>query len=222
VTPMLIIVTGMHREARIVGGGGVVVVAGGSNADLADRIAAFTPGASAVLSIGIGGGLAPDLPTGAVVIATDVVSSSACLPADMRWRGDIARRLPDATAGTIAGSDTIVREPSRKAALHRETGAVLVDMESHVGARVAAAHRIPFAALRVVSDSARRTLPPAVLSAIGRDGRLKLGAVLGSIASRPGQIPGLINAARDSRRALASLRRCVALLGGGFACPYLG
>ena len=219
---MLIIVTGMHREALVVGGGGKVVVSGGDTTGLASKIEAAACGAHAVLSVGIGGALAPGLATGAVVIATDIVSNGGRLPADTRWRNDIAERLPDAVAGVIAGSDAIVREPSAKAALHRETGAVLVDMESHIAARVAAAHDLPFAAFRVVSDDAGQTLPSAVVGAIGPDGRLRLGAVLRSIAAKPGQIPGLVRTARDSRRAMASLRRCVTLLGAGFACPYLG
>ncbi|TWT00731.1 phosphorylase [Reyranella sp. CPCC 100927] len=219
---MLIVVTGMHREALVVGQGGTVVVAGGSNASLAGRIEAAARGARAVLSIGIGGGLTRGLPAGVIVIARDVVWNDERFLADTRWRQDLAARLPDARTDTIAGSDGVVTTPAAKAALHRATGAALVDMESHVAARTAAACDLPFAALRVISDSADRTLPPAALVAIGPDGKLKLGAVLRSIAARPGQIAGLIRTGRDNRRAMASLGRCAALLGPGFACPYLG
>jgi hopanoid-associated phosphorylase len=220
---MLIIVTGMHREALVVGRDGEVVIAGGDNAGLAGRIdAAARRGGRAILSVGIGGGLVPGLPVGQAIIATDVVSGGTWRATDTRWRDEITARLPHAAAGVIAGSDRIVAEPAAKAALHRETGAVLVDMESHVAAQAAAARGLPFAALRVVSDDSGHALPPAALAAIGPDGRIRLGAVLGSVLARPGQIPGLIRTARDSARAMASLRRCSALLGGGFACPYLG
>ncbi len=220
---MLIIVTGMQREARIVGRDGEVLVAGGDNAGLAARIeTAARRGGRAVISIGIGGGLHPGLAVGQAVIATEVVSGSARRDADTSWRDAIATRLPDAVADAIAGSDRIVAEPAAKAALRRASGAVLVDMESHLAAQVAAACGLPFAALRVVSDDAEHALPPAALVAIGSDGGVKAGAVLRSLAARPGQIPGLIRTARDSARAMASLRRCSALLGGGLACPYLG
>ena len=220
---VLVIVTGMHREALVVGRGGEVVVSGGDNTGLAAKIEAVARrGARAVLSIGIGGGLVASLSIGRAIIADAVVSNGTQLPTDERWRHDIAARLPDSVTGTIAGSDSIVSAPAAKGALHRATEAVLVDMESHIAAHTAAALALPFAALRVVSDSAGDTLPPAALTAIGPDGRLRLGAVLRSIAVQPGQIPGLMRTARDSRRAMASLGRCAALLGPGFACPYLG
>jgi len=221
---LLIIVTGMHREATIVGhGAGTVVVSGGDNTRLAAKIEAVARrGARAVLSIGIGGGLAPGLSIGRAVIADAVVSNGTRLPTDERWRRDIGAHLPDAATGTVAGSDSIVSTPAAKAALRGATEAVLVDMETHIAARTAAALALPFAALRVVSDGVDDALPPAALTAIGPDGRLRLGAVLRSIAAQPGQIPGLIRTARNSRHAMASLGRCAALLGPGFACPYLG
>lgn len=220
---MLVVVTGMHREALIVARGGEVVVSGGDSAGLADRIeAAAGRGARAVLSVGVGGGLLPDLPIGRAVIASDVVSGGVRWPADPRWRDALAARLTDATTAIIAGSDRIVGDPAAKAALHRETGAAVVDMESHVAARVAADRRLPFAALRVISDDATHRLPQAVYGAIGPQGKLRLGAVLRSLAAAPAQLPGLVRTARHDRRAMERLRRCVALLGAGFACPYLG
>ena len=43
-----------------------------------------------------------------------------------------------------------------KAALRATTGADAVDMESHIAARYAEQHSLPFAALRVISDPAHR------------------------------------------------------------------
>lgn len=218
---MLVLVTGMKREAKRIGRGNQVVVSGGDNTALASRIAAATSDARALLSIGIGGGLAPELPVGAIVIATELVWGSERLPTDSAWRTALVNRLPHATTGPIAGSDTIVATPTAKSALHRKTGALLADMESHIAARVAAKRDLPFAALRVVSDDATHTLPPAVFGAIGPDGNLRLGAVLWSLAADSAQIPALIRTARDTDRAMTELHRCSDLLGNGFACPYL-
>jgi adenosylhomocysteine nucleosidase len=220
---MLVLVTGMQREAKIVGRGADVVVSGGDNAGLERKIeTAMARGARAILSIGIGGGLVHDQPVGAVVVASEVVWNGTRLQSDEKWRNELGQRLTDAVTGAIAGSDRIVAEPGAKAALRRETGALLVDMESHIAARVAAEHNLPFAALRVVSDGAQQNLPPAAFGAVGKDGELNLGAVLRSIAANPAQIPALIRTARDSNHATASLLRCFNLLGAGFACPYLG
>jgi hypothetical protein len=80
-------------------------------------------------------------------------------------------------------------------------------MESHHLARAALTARRPFAALRAVSDPVDRALPPLAADALGPDGRPRTGAVLAGLARRPGQLPALLAAARDSAAALAALRR---------------
>ena len=55
--------------------------------------------------------------------------------------------------------DHAVATAEGKADLYRRSGAFLVDMESHIAARLAHARDVPFAALRVVADPAERTLP---------------------------------------------------------------
>ena len=220
---MLLVVTGMQREARIVGRGGEVIVSGGDVASLAEKIErAVAKGARAIVSAGICGGLSPALRVGSAVIANAVFTNGVPALADARWAEGLASRLPHAMRGAIAGSDMIIAAAADKAALHRLTGALAADMESHVAARVATAHGLPFAALRVVSDAADQSLPPAVAHALGPDGRPRIGAVLASVAARPVQIPALIRTARDSERALAELLRCLDRLGVAFACPYLG
>ncbi len=220
---MLVIVTGMQREARIVGRGGEAVISGGDVSGLAEKIErAVSRGARAVVSAGICGGLAPTLGVGGIVIADAVVANDLRIPVDARWADELASRLPHATRGALAGSDCIVAAAADKAALHSATGALAADMESHVAARVAAAHGLAFAALRVVSDVADQSLPPAVARALGPDGRPRIGAVLASVAARPGQIPALIRTARDSERAFGELLRSLDRVGVAFACPYLG
>ena len=95
-------------------------------------------------------------------------------------------------------------------------------MESYIAARIAAAHELPFAALRVISDGAMHSLPPVVRDAIGDDGKVRIGIVLRSLAANPAQLPGVLRIARNSDKALTSLLRCLDLLGASFACPYLG
>ena len=220
---MLVIVTGMQREARIVGRGGETVISGGDVTGLAGKIErAIAAGARAVISAGICGGLSSDLTVGSLVIADTIVAEGERIGADARWADELAALLPHATRGTIAGSDTIVAAAADKAALQRATGALAADMESHVAAQVATAHGLPFAALRVVSDAADQSLPPAVANALRPDGTPRLGAVLASVAAHPAQIPALIRTARDSERAFGELLRCLDRVGVAFACPYLG
>lgn len=124
----------------------------------------------------------------------------------------LARHLPNAHRGTIIGSDTIIASALEKAALYAKTGAVAVDMESHIAARVAERHNLPFAILRTISDTADHALPPAALVGMKADGGVALGAVLASLTRNPAQLPALIRTGRDAGAAFASLRRAVAAL----------
>ena len=220
---MLVVVTGMRREARIVEQCGEIVVAGGDNAALADKIeTAVGHGARAIISFGICGGLAPSLSVGGIVIGTAIAWNDSRLQTDERWQSALSARIPNAVRNVIAGTNSVLAGAEEKAALFRRSGAIAADMESHVVARAAAAHNLPFAALRVVSDGAGDVLPPAVRSAIGPNGEVRIGMVLRSVAATPSQIPGLIRTARDSSQAFAGLLRCRNLLGIGLGCPYLG
>src|SRR5258708_33744560 len=67
--------------------------------------------------------------------------------------------------GGLAGVEQVIAATAGKAALHSETGAAAVDMESHIAAAYAAAAGIPFAALRVISDPPSPSPPALATSA---------------------------------------------------------
>lgn len=90
-----------------------------------------------VISAGFAGGLDPRLVRGDTVVAE--------LPAPGPRR-IISRPLP-------------VETPAEKAALHRETGAQAVDMETETIAAACAAAEVPVLAIRTISDAAGSALP---------------------------------------------------------------
>jgi hypothetical protein len=116
----------------------------------------------------------------------------------------------------------MVSEATQKAALHRTTGSLLVDMESHIVARVAGRHRLPFAAARVISDAAHRTLPPAARVGMKSDGGMDLPAVLRSLLANPGQLPALIWTGLEAERGFRALLRGYRCLGPRLGGPDLG
>jgi adenosylhomocysteine nucleosidase len=116
----------------------------------------------------------------------------------------------------VAGVGAPVASAAAKAELHRATGAAAVDMESLTAGRFALERRTPFAILRAVADPADRDLPRLVLGAVDSNGRIKAAAVFGELVRSPGQLSGLIAAARDSRAAFRALGRCRGLLPGLF------
>jgi hopanoid-associated phosphorylase len=216
-------IVGLKREAAIVAGPQVVPVIAGNSGVLRQRIlSVLNPRVRGIISIGIAGALSPQLEAGDCVIASTVVAKNARYDTDNGWTMQLRRALPDPRVAPIAGADGIAATVEDKAALYRETGADAVDMESHIAAAVAKENGLPFAALRVISDRADHTLPPAALAAMNPNGGIAFGRVLKSIAFRPAQIPALMRTSRESEKAFAALLRCRDVLGPGLGCPYLG
>jgi hypothetical protein len=122
----------------------------------------------------------------------------------------------------LAGVETAVLSPSDKRALRSATGALAVDMESHVAAAFAAQHGLPFAAVRVVCDPAHRALPDLVATAMRPDGEVNLSGVFKSLWQRPIQLFAMPRLAHDAAEGFRALRRCRDLLGHGFGMHDLG
>ena len=205
----LLVATGLKREAQILGGPGVVAIPGGGRAEALEAalLAEAEQGASVVLSLGIAGALAEGLSPGEWVVAEAVIVAGERVATDPRWREQLLARLPGARTGAFLGSDVMLTEAAEKRRAHAETGALAVDMESHVAARVALKLGLPFAAARVISDAADRSLPAAVKQGMRPDGGMALGPVLAALARDPRQLPGLIRTGLDARRAFQALAR---------------
>src|SRR5262245_34510875 len=128
--------------------------------------------------------------------------------------------LPGAFHAQVAGANEMVQSPREKWQLYDETGAAAVDMESHIAAEIAAEHRIPFAACRVILDDAHRILPPAATLGLRRDGTPNIPAILRSVWQNPAQLPDLMRVARDHHVAGRALRSGRKQLGIGLGFPY--
>lgn len=218
---MIVAVTGLDREARVIARPEIITVVGGGDRCALDvRIRkALEAGARRILSIGVCGALSPTLRVGDCVVATEVVAGTERFATNADWTRELTAQIPGSRLGVLAGSDTIVGSRTDKQRLHGETTAVAVDMESHVAAKVAREHALPFAALRVVSDSHRQSLPPAALVAMSQHGKIDVRAVLRSLAWRPTQIPALIRTAWEAEKAFQALIRCRHVLGAPVALP---
>ena len=205
----ILAVSGLASETRIARGPGVVGLAGGGDTT---RLAALIEdavrgGVSALISFGIAGGLEPGLAPGTIMIAGAIRDGATRFTADAAWVASLAHALPQARVAEIAGVDEAVCDIRSKVELRARTGAQAVDMESHIVGRLATRHRLPFTALRIVSDPAERALPAAALAGMRPDGSTDIGAVLLSLAREPRQLPGLIRTALDFRAALKALQQ---------------
>ncbi|AJP59527.2 hypothetical protein UC34_07365 [Pandoraea vervacti] len=226
----IIVVTGMPFEARIARGDGVRVVCA-QNHTLGDALEAAIArdGARGLVSFGTAGGLIPGVKPGQWVIAhkvLDMPQQGGAFLTSIAWAEALRRAMPGALRADVAGVTAPVVSAADKAALFRESGAAAADMESHIVARVAQAHGLPFVVARVVIDPAERSLPPAALAGMRSDGSTDIFGVLRSLVGNPFQLPALLRVGQDAGRAKQAMkfgRQVVALkLGEGFGAKAAG
>lgn len=212
----MIAVVGMAFEARIAARLGVPVVCGGDGTHLERSLArAMAAGCKGLISFGVAGGLAPELTPGTCIVGSSVIDDGEERPTDVRWAQRLRRIIPDTVYGPLLGVRQPVAFSADKRALHQKTGAVGVDMESHVVARAAAHHGVPLAVIRVVVDPVERTIPRSALAGTRPDGTINPLGVARSLMRHPGDLYGLVRMSLDARAARATLVRSSALLGPG-------
>lgn len=211
----VIALVGLAFEARIVAGPGVLVICRGK-CPIADIMpGAVRNGCRGMISFGVAGGLSPALEAGDCVVASAVIDATGSHPTDPTWSRKLLDTIPAAHHAPILGVNAIVPDPAAKRRLRAATGAAAVDMESHLVARLATAHGLAFAAVRVIVDPADRAVPPAARVAMATDGSTDLASMLWEIAARPSQLAALLRIAADAyvaRSALARLRQVLVLV----------
>ena len=218
----VVAVSGLAFEASIAAGTGVRVVKASDRRVLLPALReAVANGSQGIVSFGVAGGLDPDLVAGHCVIAATVLTDKGRFMTSRRWSQRLMQAFPGARRGDIVGVEGPVASPAEKQALHRDTGALAVDTESDLAARVAAVHGLPFVAIRIVVDSVHRPLPPAALVSTHSDGQLDLCSILASLARQPAQLPDLVRLAYDARAARSALVEGRQRLGSHLGLPGL-
>jgi hypothetical protein len=165
-----------------------------------------------VIVTGLCGGCAPDLAPGDLVVGSPVgpTPTGDWLPPSDALAARAVRALESAglryRIGRLDTTPTIVAMPGAKAHLWRAGRTVAVDMESARVLAWASQTGIPAVAVRAVADGPDDPLPPALLRAVGADGRLRPSAVLAWTA-RPGLVRAAWQSWRRSRRGLDALAR---------------
>jgi hopanoid-associated phosphorylase len=222
----VIIVVGLAFEARIAAGPGVHVICSGDGRNLAAKLTAaiaetrtMVNGCPGIISFGVAGGLAPHLRPGTCVVGSAVISGSTRMPISHHWSKKLLRTIPDSVSGILLGVPAPIAHPDEKRSLYLKTGAIAVDMESHIVAAVGLAHDVPVAAIRVITDPAKRALPVSAVAAMRPNGTTNIAAMLRSVLKRPRELPALFQTALDARAARATLVRGRHLLGPAFTLP---
>lgn len=219
----MVVAVGLDFEERLALGVGYARVCRGRGSVMAEALAAaIEAGCSGVISFGIAGGLDPKLRTGTHVVASSVIGTRGAFATDVRWSQVLIKARPDAVHAPILGVDEPIVGPIGKLRKFRKTGAVAVDMESHIAAEVATAHGLPFAVFRVVADPAHQKVPRAAIHGIRADGTLDALAVMRAMLRAPAEIAGLVAVARHTAVARLALTRAHRNLARGFGLADFG
>jgi len=217
VSPRIALVVGLKQEARTAAA--PLTIVGGGCAKRTYKLLEEAGPVDAVMSFGIAGGIAPGHKAGDIILADRVIAGEI-FSTDPRWLKTLSRKIPDSRIGALVGVDQGIGCRRHKARIHAETGALAVDMESHGAARYAHERGLPFIALRAVADPHHRALPQAAMVGMNPDGSTNVPAVLRELAKRPGDLPGLIQTAREAGAAMRALLRCRRLMGDLFGFDH--
>jgi adenosylhomocysteine nucleosidase len=174
-------------------------------------------GATALLSWGTAGGLAPELSPGSLILPKTVIASNRSLyHVDATWHNSLCNRLKghiDFHTDPMAESTVVVCSPGEKAILFRETGAIGVDMESAAVATVAQEVEVPFLVVRVVADAMDTTIPKSTLNAFNEYGRLSFLRLIQGFVQHPAELFALLRIGRNYRAAQRTLAAVARLTG---------
>ena len=172
---------------------------------------------TAMISLGFAGALTPDLKIGDVVVCSTVCRASGFGKDDREAEpyaadasllalasggpGDGSARF---LAGTCVTTPGVISGARAKQELSREFQAQVVDMESYWIARVASARRLPFIAIRSISDTLQDDLR-AVDHILDSEGKVLWKRVAPYFLLHPHHLPSMFMAFRNMRRAERSL-----------------
>lgn len=214
----VIAVVGMAFEARIAAGPGIQVFSRDARHQLEAAVKNVSRhGYRGIISFGVAGGLDERLHPGDWVVASAVAEIQGSRPTDTAWSQKLLHAVAGAHHAPVIGVDTPIADPAKKRELRRLTGAAAVDMESHIVARLAAAHGLAFTALRVIVDPAHRAIPRAALKGMGAGPRADGAAVMRDLIVQPSQLALLLRISLDAYIARAAMQRLRKRLGPHFA-----
>lgn len=212
------IITGIAMEAKLLErfvSPTLMVDYAGLDPSAAHRAAEkmIAAGATALLSFGLAGGLNPAVGPGAVVIPVEIRGDRK-LSCDLAWTKRLASLVKE-TPSLLAHAPRVLSTPEMKAAAFALTGAPAADMESYGIAETAAVHGLPFAALRVVADTAADAVPSIALKSVDNAGRLRVGKAAWGALTHPWQIPELVRLGGRTATAMNRLEALARLGAGG-------
>ena len=166
---------------------------------------------AALVSVGVAGGLRPDLQCGDLIVCRRVLllDSDEAWPADPRLLQLTERALNAASIRPLLDDSLttphVLAGPEQKSAA-ADTGAAIVQMEDAEWARICAEQQVPFCALRVVIDPVDEDVPSEPEAWSTRPNPLIIGR---AVVRRPRLAREMARLALHRRRSLQELQRAL-------------
>lgn len=183
---------------------------GPDNAEAAARRLFEETPVTAALSLGVAGGLSPQVQTGDLILADQVIfrrgpgqvlygekvselESFLCDAGLQEAAMTVIRRLDSRYClGPILTVDRIIRTAEEKRVLAAESGAVALDMESAAIASAASAYSVPFLAIRGVLDPIHEDLAIGFDQFLNTEGEPHLPRLIRYLITHPFTLPYLV------------------------------
>ena len=190
--------------------------AGPTNAELAAR-SLIAQGCQRLISWGCAGALSPQLNPGDLILASQVLYKEQRFETHSSWHTVTKNLLSTKLTiccEALSSSSRIIASSKEKQALHQQTGAFAIDMESAAIAAVSNEFQLPFLIVRAIADPVAMDLPNAVSHALNPQGRVELGKLLGYLLRHPAEISGLIRLGLHFNSAQKTLKHAAKQLHG--------
>jgi nucleoside phosphorylase len=138
-------------------------------------------GPDRLITAGFAGGLSPGLVAGTVVFSADQTTGL-----EPRLRAAGARPV------RFHCADRVVTTAAQKRVLHSNTGAEVVEMESHFIELLCREHKVPIATVRVILDTAAEDLPLDFNLVMTPDQRIDSRRLALQLIRAPGKVRALL------------------------------
>lgn len=154
-----------------------------------------------IISCGFSGALREEVQIADIVVANSVAYGEHEIATPHGLAANPAKGLH---VGKFVTTDQIVRTVAEKRQLAQNHSAIACDMESYAVAVTCRAAKVPFMAVRAVTDDLAADLPVEVQALLASTGAGRLGATFGALWNRPESVKDLWklreNATKAARR----------------------
>lgn len=211
---MLGIVTGLELETKLcleafkdAGRPAPLIACAAGTAKGARRAAQqlINSGATRLISLGVCGGLAPDIKSGDLILPKNIIMNDETLATDTRWIDELKETVPNIQTGPMVSVHTAIDTIDGKAQLYQRSRALAVDVESFAVVKAAQNNGLTAIVIRAVLDPAAQSLPSAALNGVNDKGETQIWPVIKALLKHPKELPDLIRLGRQNKQAAQTL-----------------